>query len=94
MDDTIKNSKTHDNGAKLIFDDPILCAQFLRGYTNIDILKDVQPEDIKDISERFLPMWQEGHPLCCFCPLFVSTFPPLPTSCVYNFTPTPNADIY
>lgn len=61
MEDTLKNSKTHDNGAKLIFDDPILCAQFLRGYTNIDILKDVQPEDIEDISERFLPMWQEGR---------------------------------
>ncbi len=61
MNNKIKNSKTHDNGAKLIFDDPILCAQFLRGYTNIDILKDVQPEDIEDISERFLPMWQEGR---------------------------------
>ncbi len=61
MNNKIKNSKAHDNGAKLIFDDPILCAQFLRGYTNIDILKDVQPEDIEDISERFLPMWQEGR---------------------------------
>ena len=55
------NTKIHDNGAKLIFDDPILCAQFLRGYTNIELLKDVQPEDIEDISERFLPMWQEGR---------------------------------
>lgn len=61
MNHTIKNSKTHDNGAKLIFGDPILCAQFLRGYTNIALLKDVQPEDIEDISERFLPMWQEGR---------------------------------
>lgn len=61
MNNTIKNNQVHDNGAKLIFDDPILCAQFLRGYTNIDILKDVQPEDIEDISERFLPMWQEGR---------------------------------
>lgn len=57
----IRNTKAKDNGAKLIFDDPILCAQFLRGYTNIDLLKDVQPEDIEDISERFLPMWQEGR---------------------------------
>lgn len=60
-DKIIKNTKTKDNGAKLIFDDPILCAQFLRGYTNIELLKDVQPEDIEDISERFLPMWQEGR---------------------------------
>ena len=57
----VNNTKAHDNGAKLIFDDPILCAQFLRGYTNIELLKDVQPEDIEDISERFLPMWQEGR---------------------------------
>lgn len=57
----IKNRKVKDNGAKLIFDDPILCAEFLRGYTNIELLKNVQPEDIEDISERFLPMWQEGR---------------------------------
>jgi hypothetical protein len=58
---TIKNRKTKDNGAKIIFDDPILCAEFLRGYTDIELLKDVKPEDIEDISERFLPMWQEGR---------------------------------
>lgn len=55
----VKNYKVKDNGAKLVFDDPVLCAQFLRGYVDIDILKDVKPEDIEDISERFLPMWQE-----------------------------------
>ena len=32
------NTKIHDNGAKLIFDDPILCAQFLRGYTDMCII--------------------------------------------------------
>jgi hypothetical protein len=58
---TIKNRKAKDNGAKIIFDDPILCAEFLRGYTDIELLKDVKPEDIEDISERFLPMWQEGR---------------------------------
>lgn len=57
----VKNRRIKDNGAKLIFDDPILCAEFLRGYTDIGLLKDVQPEDIEDISERFLPMWQEGR---------------------------------
>lgn len=57
----VRNTKTKDNGAKLIFDDPILCAQFLRGYVNIDLFKDIQPEDIEDVSERFLPMWQEGR---------------------------------
>lgn len=60
-DSAVKNSKSRDNGAKLIFSDPILCAEFLRGYVDIDLLKEVQPEDIEDISERFLPMWQEGR---------------------------------
>ena len=40
----MQNTKTKDNGAKLIFYDPILCAQLLRGYSNIELLKDVQPE--------------------------------------------------
>ena len=62
---TIKNTKSRDNGAKLVFDDPTLCAQFLRGYTDIDLLKQVQPEDIEDVSERFLPMFQEGRDSDC-----------------------------
>ncbi len=56
-----KNTKIRANGAKLIFDDPILYAEFLRGYVEIDLLKNVQPENIEDISERFLSMWQEGR---------------------------------
>ncbi len=59
--EAVRNRRARDNGAKLIFEDPILCAQFLRGYTDIELLKNVQPEDIEDISERFLPMWQEGR---------------------------------
>ena len=57
----IANSRSRDAGAKLIFDNPILCAQFLRGYTNLEILKNIRPEDIEDISERFLPLWQENR---------------------------------
>ena len=55
----VTNQHVKDSGAKLIFKDPILCAEFLRGYVDVDILKNVQPEDIEDISERFIPMWQE-----------------------------------
>ena len=55
----VTNQHVKDSGAKLIFKDPILCAEFLRGYVDVDILKDVRPEDIEDISERFIPMWQE-----------------------------------
>ena len=57
----VTNQHVKDNGAKLIFKDPILCAEFLRGYVDVDILKDVQPEDIEDISERFVSMWQEAR---------------------------------
>ena len=57
----VTNRHASDNGAKLIFKDPVLCAEFLRGYTDIPLLKDVQPEDIEDVSERFLPMFQEGR---------------------------------
>ena len=56
---SIRNTKTRDSSSKKIFDDPFLCAQFLRGYVGIDMLKDVQPEDIEDMSERFLWLWQE-----------------------------------
>ncbi len=36
-----------------IFKNHVLCAQFLRDYSNCKMLADVQPEDIEDISERF-----------------------------------------
>ena len=55
----LQNTRPKDSSAKTIFDNHVLCAQFLRGYTGIDLLKDVQPEDIEDISERFLWLWQE-----------------------------------
>lgn len=36
-ENVVKNRRTRDNGAKLVFDDPVLCAQFLRGYVDIDL---------------------------------------------------------
>jgi len=55
----ISNSKVMDSSGKIIFGDPVLCAQFLRGYVNIPILKDVQPEDIEDVSERYVHLFVE-----------------------------------
>lgn len=46
----IRNTKVRDSGAKLIFDNHILCAQFLRGYTDVELLRNIQAEDIEDIS--------------------------------------------
>ena len=56
----ILNSKTRDSSSKIIFDDPILCSQFLRDYVeDIPCLKDVLPEDIEDVSEQYVPLFAE-----------------------------------
>lgn len=55
----LSNSKERDSSSKLIFGDNILCAQFLRGYTGIPQLQNVQPEDIEDVSERYVHMFTE-----------------------------------
>lgn len=55
----LSNSKKRDSSSKLIFGDNTLCAQFLRGYTNIPQLQNVQPEDIEDVSERYVHMFTE-----------------------------------
>ena len=59
MKQKISNSQMRDSSSKLIFSDPILCAQFLRGYVDIPLLKDVQPEDIEDVTGRYLHMFAE-----------------------------------
>ena len=48
--------KAQDNSFKLIFDNHTLFSQFIRNFINIDILKEVNPEDIEDLSERFIPL--------------------------------------
>ena len=57
MNKQLNNTETRDNGAKLMFGNPTLCAQFLRGYIDIDVLKNVQETDIENVTERFLPMF-------------------------------------
>ncbi len=53
------NSQIKDSGGKLIFDDNALCAQFLRKYVDIPCLAQVEPEDIEDVSEQFVPLFAE-----------------------------------
>ena len=55
----ISNSKVRDSGAKLIFENPTLCSQFLREYSGLEIFKNIQPEDVEDMTERFAPMFTE-----------------------------------
>ena len=52
----IDNPHLRDNSSKLIFGDNILCAQFLRDYADMDLLRNIRPEDIEDVSERYVPL--------------------------------------
>ena len=52
--------KAKDNSLKLVLGDPFLFIEFLRDFIHIDILSDVSPEDITDITERFLPLFQDN----------------------------------
>ncbi len=54
-----KNTKYKDNGGRMIFENATLCSEFLSGYTGIEFFKNVKPEDIEDMTERFLPMFSE-----------------------------------
>jgi len=52
--------KAKDNTFKLILHEPELFIEFLRDFIPIDILKDISPVDIEDITERFLPLFDEN----------------------------------
>lgn len=51
------NWKFQDNSHRVFLGDNTLCAQFLRDYVPIPMLKTVQPQDIEDVSERYLPLF-------------------------------------
>ena len=53
----LNNSQLKDNTSKLIFGDAILCAQFMRDFLDIPLLKNVRPEDIEDVSQRYVPLF-------------------------------------
>lgn len=53
----INNPKLRDSSSKLIFSDNILSSQFLRDYADMEILRYIQPEDIEDVSERYVPLY-------------------------------------
>ncbi len=48
-------NKTRDISSKNVFKDAVLYAQFLRDNVDIPALKNVQPEDIEDVSEQYRP---------------------------------------
>ena len=55
----VTNSKVKDSSSKIIFDEPVLCAQFVRDYVDLPYMKEVKPEDIEDVSEQFVPLFAE-----------------------------------
>ncbi len=52
--------KAKDNSVKLILGEHELFVEFLRDFIGMDIFKDISAPDIEDISERFLPLFQEN----------------------------------
>lgn len=50
----INAGQVRDVNSKDTFKNPVLCAQFIRDNINIPLLKSVQPEDIEDMTERYL----------------------------------------
>lgn len=53
----IDNPQFRDSSSKLIFGDNILSCQFFRDYADMEILRNIQPEDIEDVSERYVPLY-------------------------------------
>lgn len=52
-ENAVHYQENRDVNGKTIFHDPLLCSQFLRDYVDIPMLKNVRPEDIEDVSERY-----------------------------------------
>ncbi len=48
-------SPKRDTSSKKVLGNPTLYAQFLKGNIDIPFLKNVQPQDIEDVSERYIP---------------------------------------
>lgn len=53
------NSEIKDSGSKVIFGDKTLCSEFLREYVKLPYCADIKPEDIVDVSERYVPLFGE-----------------------------------
>mgnify|MGYP004543198319 FL=1 len=55
----IRIGQVRDVNNKEVFKNHVLCAQFLRDYAGLDILANVQPEDIEDVTDRY-HMFKQG----------------------------------
>ena len=55
----VLNTRVRDSSSKIIFDNHVLCSQFLRDYVDLPYLKDVRPEDIEDVSDQYVTLFAE-----------------------------------
>ena len=51
--------KAKDNSIKAVLSEPELFAEFIRDFIPLEILKDIDPSDIEDISERLISLVSE-----------------------------------
>ena len=52
-----------DTSLKLVLNEPELFVEFLRDFVPIEILKDIDPKDVEDVTERLLPLMSEQKDL-------------------------------
>jgi len=52
--------KAKDNIFKTVFGEPRLFVEFLDNFIPIEMLKNIKPEDVEDISERYLPLFTDN----------------------------------
>ena len=45
--------QARDVSNRNILKDPVLCSQFLKDYVDANLFKDLRPEDIEDVSEKY-----------------------------------------
>lgn len=55
MEKEYASAEYYNTNAKEIMDNSELCAQFLRKYSEVELLKGVRPEDIEDWTEKLRP---------------------------------------
>lgn len=50
---SLPTRQTKDVSNRNILKDPVLCSQFLKDYVDGELFKDLRPEDIEDVSEKY-----------------------------------------
>jgi len=60
MEENVTPRNTKDNIYKKIFGEPQIFTEFLNDFIPIDILKGLNPQDIKDITPRHLPLFLDN----------------------------------